>query len=234
MGLTPDGPLPEAAPGQFFMFGIQNCEKDPLLKRPFCYFRKKGGTLEILYRVVGKMTSMMKGLRPGDEVEVLGPLGNVYPLEEAECKTPLVIAGGVGIASVYPLLEGLKGKAYLFYGGRSKPDILLATELKALSKKFIPATDDGSLGFKGTAVDAAKNFLFLKSRNLEDFILYSCGPNGMLKAASSLGVSGYIASEEKMACGIGVCLGCAVKTKEGYKRACKDGPVFKTGELIFD
>ncbi len=214
------------------MFGIKNCGRDPLLKRPFCYFRRRGNTLEIFYRVVGKMTSMMKGLTPGDEVEVLGPLGNVYPLEEAEFKTPLVIAGGVGIASVYPLLERLKGRAYLFYGGRCKTELFLSRELEAVSKKLIPATDDGSVGFKGTAVDAARDFLNGKDR--DDFVLYACGPNGMLKAASNIGVTGYIASEEKMACGIGVCLGCAVKTRDGYKRACKDGPVFKTGELLFD
>ncbi len=241
-----DGPLPEANPGQFFMLGVKNCGDDPLLKRPFCYFRKRGNTLEILYRIVGKMTSIMKGLRPGDEVEILGPLGNVYPVEEVffECKktektektkktkNPLVIAGGTGIASVYPLLEGLPGRAFLFYGGRSKKDVLLSRELRAVSKKFIPATDDGSLGFKGTSVDAARDFL--NGRAPDDFVLYACGPNGMLKAASALGVQGYIASEEKMACGIGVCLGCAVRTKDGYKRACKDGPVFKTGELLFD
>ncbi len=233
MGFSaPDIALPKAEPGQFFMFGVKNCEKDPLLKRPFCYFRRRGNTLEILYRVVGKMTSIMKGLRPGDEVEVLGPLGNVYPMAQAVCKTPLVIAGGVGIASVYPLIERFKGSAILFYGGRSKKEILLRKELRAISKKLVVATDDGSMGFKGTAVDAARDFL--NGRNPDDFVLYSCGPNGMLKAASALGIQGYIASEEKMACGIGVCLGCAVKTKEGYKRACKDGPVFKTGEIIFD
>ena len=219
------------------MFGVKNCEKDPLLKRPFCYFRKRGDAIEILYRVVGKMTSIMKRLKPGDEVEVLGPLGNVYPMEAGCDKTPIVIAGGVGIASVYPLVEGLKGRAILFYGGRSKKEILLREDLRAAAGKLIVATDDGSLGFKGTAVDAAREFLVSsggKNKNLADFVLYACGPNAMLKAASSFGVQGYIASEEKMACGIGVCLGCAVKTKAGYKRACKDGPVFKTGEIIFD
>ncbi len=231
--IAPGAGFREPAAGQFFMFGVKNCGKDPLLKRPFCYFRKRGGAIEILYRVVGKMTSIMKGLRPGDEVEILGPLGNVYPVEEAECgkKLPLVIAGGVGIASVYPLLERLKGRAILFYGGRNGKEILLRKELRELSKKLVVATDDGSLGSRGTAVDAAKNFL--NGKNREDFVLYACGPNGMLKAANGLGIEGYIASEEKMACGIGVCLGCAVKTKDGYKRACKDGPVFRTGEIIF-
>lgn len=216
------------------MFGVRSCERDPLLKRPFCYFRKRGDEIDILYRVVGKMTSIMKGLRPGDKVEILGPLGNIYPMEEAECgaKIPLVIAGGVGIASVYPLLERLKGKGILFYGGRNKKEILLRKELREISKKMVVATDDGSLGFRGTAVEAAGDFL--KGRDREGFVLYACGPNGMLKAASGLGVNGYIASEEKMACGIGVCLGCAVRTKDGYKRACKDGPVFRTGEILFD
>ena len=231
LSLALESPVPAPRPGQFFMFGLDS-RKDPLLKRPFCYFRRKGNTIDILYRVVGKVTTLMTGLKPADSAEILGPLGNFYPLEEASGKIPVVIAGGVGIASVYPLLGALAGRALLFYGGRTKKDILLAGELKKLSKKAVFTTEDGSIGLRGTAVDAARGFL--EGKDKRDFILYACGPNGMLKAASALDVAGYIASEEKMACGIGVCLGCAVKTVGGYKRACKDGPVFKTGEVVFD
>ncbi len=213
------------------MFGL-NSRKDPFLKRPFCYFRKKRNTIDILYRVVGKVTTLMTGLRAGDTAEVMGPLGNCYPVEGVEGRKPIVLAGGVGIASVYPLLGALVGKAHLFYGGRTARDLLLTGELESLSSGLTLATEDGSAGFRGTAVDAVR--AHLKGRDKRDFILYACGPNGMLKAASALGVDGYIASEEKMACGIGVCLGCAVRTPAGYKRACKDGPVFPIGEVLFD
>lgn len=228
--MAPEGEMRQPRPGQFFMFGLDS-RKDPLLRRPFCYFREKGGNIDILYRVVGKVTGIMKGLRAGDYAEILGPLGNFYPLEAADGKHVIVIAGGVGIASVYPLLQALPGRTHLFYGGRTKSDLLLVNELQRLSKGLTLATEDGSAGFKGTAVGAARDFL--KGKEKREFILYACGPNGMLKAASELGFSGYIASEEKMACGIGVCLGCAVKTAGGYKRACKDGPVFEAGEIIF-
>ncbi|MDA8388722.1 MAG: dihydroorotate dehydrogenase electron transfer subunit [Nitrospiraceae bacterium] len=240
LGLVPERALPGPRPGQFFMFGIDS-RKDPLLRRPFCYFRKEDGAIQILYRVVGRVTTLMTGLRAGETVEILGPLGNGYPdflgskAEEAgngKGKTPLVIAGGVGLASVYPLLAGLDGRAHLFYGERTGASLLLVDELRRLSGQVTLATEDGSAGFKGTAAEAAK--VFLKGRDKKDFTLYACGPNGMLKAASALGVDGYIASEEKMACGVGVCLGCAVKTAGGFKRACKDGPVFKIGEALFD
>ncbi|MDA8325616.1 MAG: hypothetical protein M0033_05290 [Nitrospiraceae bacterium] len=213
------------------MFGLDS-RKDPFLKRPFCYFRKKRNTIDILYRVVGKVTTLMTGLRAGDAAEILGPLGNGYPLETADGKNPIVVAGGVGIASVYPLLEALEGRAHLFYGGRTGQDLLLTDELKRLSSKLALATEDGSAGFRGTAVDAVR--AYLAGRDKRDQLLYACGPNGMLKAAGALGVAGYIASEQMMACGIGVCLGCAVKTAGGYKRACKDGPVFPIGEVFFD
>lgn len=236
LGLEPECAMPKPRPGQFLMFGIGK-EKDPLLKRPFCYFGWGSGPkrmrLKILYRVVGKVTTLMTGLKRGDRVEILGPLGNGYPVETGgdKSKIALVIAGGVGLASVHPLRSYLGRRAHLFYGEKAGADLLLVDRLKKTGQVTL-ASEDGSLGFKGTAVDAARAFLHGKDKG--DFILYACGPNAMLKAASRLGVAGYVASEEKMACGVGVCLGCAVKTAAGFKRACKDGPVFQIGEVLFD
>lgn len=224
--------MPEPRPGQFLMFGIDS-RKDPLLKRPFCYFTKEGGEIRILYRVVGKVTTLMTGLRAGDKVEILGPLGNGYPIDDGDKgRRPLVVAGGVGLASVYPLLAALGGKAHLFYGEREGKNLLLVDEVKRLSAQVTLASEDGAAGFRGTATEAAR--AFLKGKDKGDYILYACGPNAMLKAASALGVAGYIASEEKMACGVGVCLGCAVRTAAGFRRACKDGPVFEIGEVLYD
>ncbi|MDA8169238.1 MAG: dihydroorotate dehydrogenase electron transfer subunit [Nitrospiraceae bacterium] len=224
--------VPAPLPGQFFMLGLDR-RKDPLLKRPFCYFRVRDGALEILYRIVGKATFLMRELREGDRVEVLGPLGNPYPLPGwGKHKKPLVVAGGVGIASVFPLLEALKGKAVLFYGGRSRDELVLTDELQGMTSELHLASDDGSAGFKGAVTDVLADYF--KDKKKSDFIIYACGPNGMLKAVCGMGLRGYISSEEKMACGIGVCLGCAIKTRSGFKRTCKEGPVFDMDEVVFE
>lgn len=222
--------IPNSLPGQFFMLGLPG-RLDPLLKRPFGYFRRDENTIEFLYRVRGKMTNIMGGLKEGDEMEILGPLGNRYP-ELRSRKTALIVAGGIGIVPVYPLIDLLKERAVVIYGGKSKADLLLANDLKEKSvKELILATDDGSMGTKGTVLDAIKGVL---SKGTGSYTLYSCGPMGMLRALSSLDVEGYIALEENMACGIGVCLGCAVKTKKGFQRVCKEGPVFNMKEVVFE
>lgn len=210
---------------------------DPLLKRPFGYFRMDAakGELEILYRVRGRVTSLMSALQKGGEVEMLGPLGNPYP-ELISSKTPLIAAGGVGIASVYPLLERFKGRAHLFYGGKNRDELPLkeTIEKKRLARRLVISTEDGSAGLKGTLVEALEVFLKEQKFPAKSFTLFACGPQGMLKALSRLGLDGYVSVEEKMACGIGVCLGCAVKTKNGYKRACAEGPVFNIKEVAFE
>jgi len=149
-----------------------------------------------------------------------------------------VIAGGIGIASLYPLIEALNGNVFLFYGSKTKDDIFMYYELQELCTELNISTDDGSAGEKGTVVDALSKFLTrnskLETRNL---LLYACGPSRMLEAVSNIalekGIKGYISLEENMACGVGACLGCVVKTKKGYKRVCKEGPVFSIGEIVW-
>lgn len=228
--------LQHARAGQFFMLGLPSGRicKDPLLKRPFSYLRM-GAEIEFLYRVCGKATSLMCSLLPGEEMELIGPLGNSYPAPDYKnAKIPLVVAGGIGIASVFPLVEGLKGKEFhLFFGSRDSGGLLLVEELKALANKNLHlSTEDGSMGEKGTIVELLSRFLAGKDKGA--FTVYACGPKAMLAEISALGLEGYISVEEKMACGFGVCLGCAVKTQTGYKRACKEGPVFDIREVVFD
>lgn len=228
-------------PGQFYMIGT-DFSYDPLLKRPFSIFREtssaEGGELQFLYRIKGKGTERMKEMKKGDTVNVLGPLGNGYPMPGRNL-TPVLIAGGIGIASLFPLAEKLSGNIHFFFGARTSDELLMLNELKGLVKKeLIISTDDGSEGRKGTVVDALNVFLTSNPKlSTSNFLLYACGPSPMLEAVSKFAaeneIKGYISMEENMACGVGACLGCTVKTKKGYKRVCKEGPVFSAEEIVW-
>jgi len=231
-------------PGQFYMIGT-SASYDPLLKRPLSILRetssdKNSGELRFLYRIKGKGTLMLKGMKKGEILNLLGPLGNGYPLSHKDL-TPVLIAGGIGIASLFPLAEKLGKKACLIYGGRTKDELIMMDELKDIPKELIISTDDGSLGEKGTVINALNNFLSYQpssaSGGISHQLIYACGPTPMLKAISEFatqkGIKGYISVEENMACGVGACLGCTVKTKKGYKRVCKEGPVFPIGEIVW-
>jgi dihydroorotate dehydrogenase electron transfer subunit len=262
-----DNPIP----GQFYMIGT-NTTYDPLLKRPFSIFGisnppsppfSKGGMvmtrrggfrkeLQFLYRIKGKGTEKMRQMKEGDTINLLGPLGNGYPHLDKNIE-PLLIAGGIGIASLFPLIERFSGNILLFYGARTKDELLMLDELKAIIKKeFIISTDDGSMGEKGTVVDVLNRLLTPNSElRTPNLLIYACGPSQMLKAVSMVAlekeIKGYISMEENMACGVGACLGCAVKAKRSpfsvqrlekdteftYKRVCKEGPVFRIGDIVW-
>jgi dihydroorotate dehydrogenase electron transfer subunit len=189
-----------------------------------------------MYRIKGRGTTLLKEMKRDDALEVLGPLGNHYPVPSGE-QVPLVIAGGIGIASVFPFLHAYQGRAFVFYGARSGDEIFVLDELKGMSKDLFISTDDGSLGTKGNIVDVLDNYLDNKRTDTGRYVLYACGPYPMLKAvskvAASKGITAYVSMEERMACGLGACLGCVVKTKTGYKRVCKEGPVFKSEEIVW-
>lgn len=230
----PEGTV-EPLPGQFYMLEV-NRGTAPLLKRAFSLFRRISGGFQVMYRIKGRGTSLLREMRKEDTIEVLGPLGNHYPVPP-EGEAPLVIAGGIGIASVFPFLNNYQGRASVFYGARSGDEIFMLDELKAMSKEIFISTDDGSLGTKGNIVDVLNNFLNSNRSDINNYVLYACGPHTMLRAISevsaSRGITAYISMEEHMACGLGACLGCVVKTKTGYKRVCKEGPVFKSEEIIW-
>lgn len=236
LALSPDDIPQHPLPGQFYMIGT-DFSYDPLLKRPFSIFREASGELQFLYRIKGKGTHMMKEMKKGDTVNLLGPLGNGYPMPGKNL-TPVLVAGGIGIASLFPLAEKLSGNVHLFYGARTKNELLMLNELKGLVKKeLIISADDGSEGTKGTVVDALDNFFTRHASRITHHVLYACGPSPMLEAVSKFaaekGIKGYISMEENMACGVGACLGCTVKTKKGYKRVCKEGPVFPAEEIVW-
>ena len=227
--------MTEPSPGQFYMVGTGR-GYDPLLKRAFSLFRRIPGGLQLLYRVRGKGTSLLSSMKEGAVLDLVGPLGNSYPLPRKD-QTPVVIGGGIGIASVFSLAEELSGNCHLFYGARMEDELFLAGELGAVYENLVLCTDDGSCGIKGTVVDVLRDFMERRSEGASAPVIYACGPVPMLKSiaetALSIGVEGYISLEENMACGIGACLGCVVRTKSGYKRVCKEGPVFEVSEVVW-
>lgn len=222
-------------PGQFYMIEVGNYY-DPLLKRPFSFFRKKSHGLQFLYVLKGKGTLMMKDLKKGNIINLVGPLGNGYP-EPLEGYVPLLVAGGTGIASIFSLAEKINKEAYIIYGARCKEELTVLGDLKHLKGQLIVCTDDGSFGKKGTVVEALR-CLLKNNKTSPRYLIYACGPSGMLKAISTLaierGIKGYFSLEENMACGFGACQGCVVKTADGYKRICKEGPVFPIEEIIME
>ena len=214
---------------------------DPLLKRPFSIYNAANDELQFMYRVVGKGTDILSKRTAGDSLEILGPLGNRFPVKKTQ-KNIILIAGGLGIAPVLSLASSinttkLKSKLLLSYGARTKKEVLCMDGLSAMGIDPFISTDDGTLGKKGNIVTQCKRFISAHSSHISDYSFYASGPEPMLKALSPLAakykLDMHVALEQNMACGLGTCLGCVVKTATGYKRVCKEGPVFPIEEIIW-
>lgn len=222
-----------AIPGQFI--NIFSNDGSKLLPRPIsiCEIDKAQGTLRVVYRVVGKGTEEFSKLQAGDTVEVLGPLGNGFPLEAGKA---IVVGGGIGVPPMLELAKQLTGDVTAVLGYRTD-DLFLADDFIDAAGEVIFATDDGSAGVHGTVVDA------MKENDLKADVIYACGPKPMLRGvaeyAASIGAKCYVSMEERMACGVGACLGCVCQSTEvddhshvNNKRVCKDGPVFLSTEVV--
>jgi dihydroorotate dehydrogenase electron transfer subunit len=221
--------------GSFFMLSVDS-GLDPLLKRPFSIHRCIGGNFQLLYRVVGKGTHLLSKKKQGDTLEATGPLGNGFNVGKTQ-NNIILVAGGIGIAPVFALAETVsKRKPLLFYGTRTKKEALCLDNLKSLGIKPVISTDDGTLGTKGNIINVMEKHL-TRSTLSTDCVIYACGPGPMLRSLSEFtkkhGLNGFAALEQNMACGLGTCLGCVVNTVKGYKRVCKEGPVFPIKEIIW-
>lgn len=224
----------QAKPGQFI--SVYTKDGSRLLPRPIsiCGADKEAGTLRIVYRIVGAGTDEFSRYQAGDSVEIMGPLGNGFPLEEGgEGKTAFLIGGGIGIPPMLELAKQLEGKKQAVLGYR---DVLFLNEEFAPYGDVYIATEDGSAGTKGNVLDA------IRENGLTADVIFACGPTPMLRAlkayAAEQKIPCYLSLEEKMACGIGACLACVCKTKEVDEhshvhnaRICKDGPVFRAEEV---
>ena len=229
----------EPAAGQFYM--LHAIRSDVLLGRPISVYhseKKADGSVELSFLILlkGKGTKELCSLEPGDKINLIGPCGNRFPVPSQEMKNftqrVLIIGGGIGVAPVAGFAETLEPGSYDFYASFKSGSYGLEN-VKA--NKLVITTDDGSVGVHGM-LPAALTEEALREGNYSE--VYACGPTPMLayiqKICQAAGLKCWLSMEARMACGVGVCLGCVIDTKEGKKRCCKDGPVFDGDILIFE
>ena len=199
------------------------------LRRPISVCDYDAETLTIVYKVVGKGTEAMSAMSAGTKLDILTGLGNGYDLTLAGSK-PVLLGGGVGVPPMYNLAKKLlaQGKdVTVILGFNTKSEVFYEDEFKALGCKTIVATADGSHGVKGFAATPLAELSYT--------YFYTCGPEPMLKAVyKATNTSGQMSFEERMGCGFGACMGCSCKTLTGYKRICKEGPVMKKEEILWE
>ena len=233
-----------AQPGQFVMLRMADQAWEGKLSRPFGVSNVKDDVVEIVLEVVGRCTRNLAAAEKGRELDVVGPLGNGFNIDK-EAEVHFLVAGGIGIAT-FPYLgirilqECPKSKIAVLLGVRSASKLFFEKHFREYDLELEVSSDDGTVGYHGLVTE----LLTEKLDSLEDVkpAIYACGPEPMLKAAASIAsdrnISCQLLLEEIMACGVGACLGCARKVREGkgwtYKMVCKDGPVFDSKDVIFD
>lgn len=226
----------QAKPGQFISVYTQ--DKSALLPRPIsiCETDTANDRLRIVYRVAGKGTAEFSRYKTGHRVDILGTLGNGFPLEKAEGKRLFLMGGGIGIPPMLAVARAVRGAASVdvIVGYRDK-ELFLAEDLAKYAPVHI-ATEDGSAGTKGNVMNV------IEEEKLEADVIFACGPMPMLRAikqyAAQKGIEAYISLEERMACGVGACLGCVVRTRQvdhhshvNNARICTDGPVYAAEDV---
>ena len=241
---------------------------DPFLPRAFSIYRistrpsgagsPPGDTppvIEILYKVLGRGTQCLSRMEPGQEIEILGPLGNAFTLPK-DLEQAVLVAGGIGVPPIAALatqLSHIRNSKFdirnleVFLGGKTHEDILCVKDFEEAGAGVHITTEDGSLGTRGLITDLLRPFLITHHAPRAEprdeasrLTLYTCGPPGMLAAVARLaeesGVPWQVSVEANMACGFGACMGCAVEVKadgKSYKLVCKDGPVFDSREIVW-
>ena len=238
MGLRSPEIAIQVRPGQFVMIRVlPGC--DPLLRRPFSICGvQEDDVLLILYRVAGRGTGIMSGKRKGEKISVLGPLGHGFELPE-KGRTSILVAGGMGVAPLLFLSRSIKAEDLEFMiGFKSAGEIKIINALNDRGKEVSIATDDGTSGHAGPVTELFELYLN-QHRDKAVFSVFSCGPISMLQKVKNLaldqGIPCQISLETSMACGIGACQGCAVRSGQGegpsFYHVCKDGPVFPASSI---
>lgn len=221
----------QAVAGQFV--SVFSADGARLLPRPIslCEINTAEGTLRLVYRIAGEGTKEFSGLKAGDGVDVMGPLGNGFTPKEVPA---ILIGGGIGIPPMLQLAKEIQAEKKIVLGFRN--ETFLTEEFEAVGQVFM-ASEDGRHGVKGNVMDAIREYA------IQGEVIYACGPTPMLRAIQAYAkehrIEAQISLEEKMACGIGACLACVCKSEEtdahshvNNKRICKDGPVFDAGEVV--
>ena len=224
-------------PGQFVHVRIPGA---PMLslRRPFTVYKADGRGLTVLYKVVGEGTALLQRLTPGTRMSVLGPLGNGFPSPAAD-RTPVLVAGGFGVAALYMLANASPARGSLFAGARTARDLLGLMDFVEMGWNVEVATDDGSSGFHGTVTALLESRVQVADA-LKNPVFYACGPNPMLRAvgevAIRIGSQAWLSMDRHMGCGVGACLACVqrIRRDDGaweWKRVCREGPVFECRQI---
>ncbi|MBN1688106.1 MAG: dihydroorotate dehydrogenase electron transfer subunit [Candidatus Omnitrophica bacterium] len=218
-------------PGQFL-----NVHIDPVtfLRRPFSYYRTDGNQVEILYEVLGKGTEILSRKKKGDVLRVMGPLGKAFT-QELRRRKRILVAGGIGVPPLVFLAERNPTHALLI-GTKTKDEILPKRELKNVKAQIEYTTNDGSYGTEGNVTVLLGKIL--KEISPKEIFIQTCGPRVMMKTVMKIAkrykIPGEASIDQSMACGVGACLGCMVKTTRGLVPSCTEGPVFSFEELDYD
>lgn len=222
--MTLSGDVGDVVPGQFVDIQLDG----GYLRRPISVCDAEKGVLTLIYKKVGRGTEEMASCKAGKRLDLLTCLGNGYDLSPCGDK-PLLIGGGVGVPPLYMLAKALikQGKDVgVILGFNTSDEIFYEKEFASLGARVAITTLDGSRGTKGFVTDALGLFDYT--------YVYSCGPKPMLKAVcDKIKTGGQFSLEERMGCGFGACMGCSVRTANGYKRLCKDGPVLYKEEILW-
>ena len=211
-------------PGQFVNLKIDGC----YLRRPLSVCDRRDDGLTLIYKVVGRGTEILSGMKAGAVIDTLSGLGNGFDVS-ASGERPLLIGGGVGVPPMYWLCRELIDcgrQATVVLGFNRASEVFYRKEFEALGARVIVTTADGSAGVRGFVTDAV--------RTLDYTYFYACGPEPMFRALDAVvKTEGEYSFEARMGCGFGACMGCSCKTKYGYKRICRDGPVMRREEVIW-
>ena len=233
--LTWDAAAGDPSPGQFLTARVSP-DSVPLLRRPFAFagFDEKERTAQIVYQKRGRGTEILAAKRPDDGIDVIGPLGNPFPVNDGQGKS-IAAAGGIGLGPVLFLAARLKRRGIeteFVFGCRNEPLIPKSGLFASAAARI--CTDDGSVGFAGGVVQYIEDSL----NPDENSIIYGCGPVAMLRGLCTLarahGARAWVSLESVMACGVGACMGCAAPAAQGYLRVCKEGPVFDGKDIIWE
>ena len=199
------------------------------LRRPISVCDCEGDLLTLIYKVVGKGTEQMSEMKAGETLDILTGLGNGYDTTVSG-DAPLLLGGGVGVPPMYMLCKKLIAegkKVSVILGFNTKDEVFYENEFRDLGAEVFVTTVDGTAGIKGFVTDAMKNVNYT--------YFYTCGPEPMLKAVYGASTTeGQFSFEERMGCGFGACMGCSCKTITGYKRICKEGPVMRKEEILWE
>ncbi|MDD4204609.1 MAG: dihydroorotate dehydrogenase electron transfer subunit [Candidatus Delongbacteria bacterium] len=240
--LSAGNEMGSSIPGQFINVQVSQEFNSPVLRRPFAVSSVNGNEFEFIFSVVGRGTKLLAGmLETQKTINVLGPLGNGFIDGEAGRK--LLIAGGLGIAPIKRLADhfhDMNIPVTILWGNRTSGDFFDTVHYNRENSEILCSTDDGSKGFKGNVLDLLKNELGSGNiGSLNNYDIFAVGPDPMMRSVAEFvernNARCQVSLETPMACGMGVCQGCAVKKRdsEGYYLVCKDGPVFYSDQIVF-